>query len=196
MLIYCFFTNSDSTIGSDGSSSNYMSSFSLPLSLKHIIPLEYQHRPYLLSAIMAVLLMLFILMSYQMSLHPPPPPAMLQVPTPPSGLSSLANGYHSISNIFTSSLLLKENTNNVYDANNQYRLDIQSKATSNSKGMDMMNSDSSISINDNYRLSMTSKDKDKDKVYCYSTKVSSTGHFDIICTEAKLEELAATPSRL
>ena len=124
---------------------------------------------------MAALLMLFVLMCYQMSLH-------------------------TISNIFTSSLLLEKNTNNVYDANNQYRLDILSKATSYSKGMDMMNSDSSISIYDNYRLSMTSKDKDKDKdkdkVYCYSTKVSSTGHFDIICTEAKREELAATPSRL
>lgn len=173
MLIYCFFTNTDSThfIGSDGSSSNYWSSFSLPLSLKHIISLEYQHSPYLLRAIMVALLMLFVLICYQMSLHP-------------------------ISNIFTSSLLLKEKTNNVYDANNQYRLDIQSKATSYSKGMDMMNSDSSISIYDNYRLSMTSKDKDKDKVSCYSTKVSSTGHFDIICTEAKREELAATPSSL
>ena len=115
--------------------------------------------------------MLFVLMCYQMSLH-------------------------TISNIFTSSLLLEKNTNNVYDANNQYRLDILSKATSYSKGMDMMNSDSSISIYDNYRLSMTSKDKAKDKVYCYSTKVSSTGHFDIICTEAKREELAATPSSL
>ena len=82
--------------------------------------------------------MLFVLMCYQMSLH-------------------------TISNIFTSSLQLKKNTNNVYDANNQYRLDIQSKATSYSKGMDMMNSDSSISIYDNYRLSMTSKDKAKDK---------------------------------
>ncbi len=166
--MYCFFTNSGSTIGSDGSSANYKSSFSLPLSLKHIIPLEYQHSPYLLSAIMAVLLMLFVLICYQMSLH-------------------------SISNIFTSSNIY---TNNVYDANNQYRLDILSKATSYSKGMDMMNSDSSISIYDYYRLSMTSKDKAKDKVYCYSTKVSSTGHFDIICTEAKREELAATPSSL
>ena len=73
---------------------------------------------------------------------------------------------------------------------------LHTKATSYSKGMDMMNSDSSISMYDNYRLSMTSKDKAKDKVYCYSTKVSSTGHFDIICTEAKREELAATPSSL
>jgi hypothetical protein len=141
---------------------------------------------------MAALLMLFIFMCYHMSQHPPPP-SMLQVPKPPSGLSSLANGYdHYISNIFTSSLLLKENAN-VHDANNQYRLDIQSKAKSNSKGMDMMNSDSGISIYDNYRPSKTLKDKDKDKVYCYSTKVSSTGHFDIICTEAKQEELVASP---
>ena len=134
-------------------------------------------------------------MCYQMSLlSPPPPPSTLQAATTLSSrpTSSLANGYHPISNIFTSSLLLKENTN-IYDANNQYRLDIlQSKATNNDKGRDMMNSDSS-SIYNNYRSSTTSKDKDIDKVYCYSTEISSTGHFDIICSETKREELDATP---
>lgn len=135
-------------------------------------------------------------MCYQMCLLSPPPPSTLQAAITPSSrqTSSLANGYHPISNIFTSSLLLKENTN-IYDANNQYRLDIlQSKATSNDKGRHMMNSDSdSSSIYNNYRSSTTSKDKDIDKVYCYSTEISSTGHFDIICSETKREELDATP---